>query len=71
MNERSKLAGIEGDWQVIDLMLAHAPENKVESACNRAEFLPRRRELAREWTDLLLDGMIPARTLLTLARRNI
>lgn len=48
MNERSKLAGIEGDRQVIDLMLAHAPENKVESACNRAEFLPRRRELARE-----------------------
>jgi hypothetical protein len=70
MNERAKLAGIADDRAVIDLMLAHVPENKVESAYNRAEFMPRRRELACEWADLLLDGMRPAGDLLTVARRS-
>ncbi|WP_372731907.1 tyrosine-type recombinase/integrase [Novosphingobium sp.] len=70
MNERAKLAGIADDRAVIDLMLAHVPENKVESAYNRAEFMPRRREIACEWAKLLLDKMQPADELLTLARRK-
>jgi integrase len=70
MNERAKLAGIADDRAVIDLMLAHVPENKVESAYNRAEFMPRRREIACEWADLLLEDMRPAKDLLTVARRS-
>ncbi len=68
MNERAKLAGIADDRAVIDLMLAHVPENEVEAAYNRAEFMPRRREIACEWADLLLEGMQPADNLLTVAR---
>lgn len=70
MNERAKLAGIADDRAVIDLMLAHVPENRVEAAYNRAEFLPRRREIACEWADLLLEGLLPADDLLTVARRK-
>jgi integrase len=55
MNERAKLEGRD-EWRVIDLMLAHVPKDKVESAYNRAAYMPRRRELAQEWADLLLDG---------------
>ena len=43
------------DRDVIDLMLAHAPRNKVEAAYNRAEHLQRRRELAQAWANMLLD----------------
>lgn len=57
MNERADAAGRSGDRAIIDLMLAHVPKDKVESAYNRAAFMPRRRELAQEWADLLLDGM--------------
>lgn len=59
MNERAKLAGRDGDRAVIDLMLAHVPKDKVEGAYNRASFLPRRREIAQEWADLLLADMWP------------
>ena len=34
------------------------------AAYNRAEFMPRRREIAAEWADLLLAGMKLARRLL-------
>lgn len=63
-------SGASPDRAIIDLMLAHTPENKIESAYNRAEFMPRRRELACEWAGLLLDGMLPAADLLTVARRR-
>jgi len=59
MNERSKLAGIADDRPTIDLMLAHVPKNKVEMAYNRAAFMPRRRELAQDWADLLTADMWP------------
>lgn len=49
MNERFK-----ADRAVIDLMLAHAPKDKVEGAYNRAEHMDRRRELAQIWADLLM-----------------
>nr|WP_240511242.1 integrase arm-type DNA-binding domain-containing protein [Novosphingobium panipatense] len=60
MNERADRAwratghtGASPDRAIIDLMLAHVPENKVEGAYNRASYLDRRRELAQEWADLL------------------
>ncbi len=43
----------EGDRAVIDLMLAHVPKDKVEGAYNRAGYLPRRREIAQAWADLI------------------
>ncbi|WP_260597844.1 tyrosine-type recombinase/integrase [Sphingomonas endolithica] len=43
----------EGDRAVIDLMLAHVPGNKVEGAYNRAAYMPRRREIAQAWGDLV------------------
>ena len=57
------------DRAVIDLMLAHLPENAVEAAYNRAAYMPRRRELAQEWADMLLEGMAPAAALLDGPRR--
>ena len=69
MNERAKAAGIADDRAVIDLMLAHTPENKVESAYNRAQFMPRRRAIAEEWTALLIEGVGRARDLVEVLRR--
>jgi integrase len=65
MNER-----YFGDRLVIDLMLAHAPRDKVEAAYNRAAHMPRRRELAQAWADLLLQQMPPAATLIDGRRRE-
>lgn len=64
MNERNP-----ADRAIIDLMLAHAPANKVEGLYNRAEHMDRRRALAQEWADILLDGLSPAAALLSLPKR--
>jgi len=45
------------DREVIDLMLAHIPMNKVEGAYNRAAYMPRRRELACIWATILMPGL--------------
>lgn len=58
MNDRYPL-----EPHIIDAMLAHAPSNQVESRYNRAEYVARRRELAQEWADLLMDGAKPALSL--------
>lgn len=42
------------DPAVIELMLAHVPENKVKAAYDRAGHMELRRELAQEWADLLI-----------------
>lgn len=63
MNERAMAADRPGDRLVIDLMLAHQQQG-VEPIYNRSAYMPRRRELAQEWADLLLEGMEPAATLL-------
>jgi integrase len=55
MNERPDKK--EGDRAVIDLMLAHVPKDKVEGAYNRAGYMPRRRELAQAWADLIAEGL--------------
>ena len=64
MNERLKEQGRGDDRPVVDLMLAHIPANKVEGAYNRAAYMPRRRELAQEWADLLLEGFPAAESFL-------
>ncbi|HVJ00633.1 MAG TPA: integrase arm-type DNA-binding domain-containing protein [Sphingomonas sp.] len=55
MNERPDKQ--EGDRAVIDLMLAHVPKDKVEGAYNRAAYMPRRREIAQAWGDLITEGL--------------
>jgi integrase len=78
MNEWAEQHGKEHDRKVIDLMLAHVPKEKVESAYNRAAYMTRRRELAQIWAQMLSDGLSeptalverPARTLGAHARRQ-
>jgi hypothetical protein len=70
MNE---LAGVEsrvGDRAIIDLMLAHVPSNSIEAAYNRAAYMPRRRELAQEWADMLVQDLAPLESLLTGLRQH-
>jgi integrase len=57
------------DRAIIDLMLAHVPDNKVEGAYNRYAYLERRRELAQAWADLILADALPAASLLEGKRR--
>jgi integrase len=57
MNEWAERHGKAHDRQVIDLMLAHVPKEKVEGAYNRAAYMPRRRELACAWADMLCEGL--------------
>ena len=76
MNERPQQERQEGDRAVIDLMLAHVPKaadrdqargtlvSDSEAAYNRAAYMPRRRELAQEWANVLLDGFWPPEALL-------
>jgi integrase len=65
MNER-----FPADRAVIDLMLAHVPDNKVEGAYNRALHLNRRAELAQLWADLILEGAPAAGDLLSARQRE-
>lgn len=64
MNER-----YPADRYILDLMLAHAPKDRVEAAYNRATHMERRRELAQLWADLLLEGAAAADTLKAGLRR--
>ncbi len=57
MNEWAERHGKEHDRKVIDLMLAHIPPGTGEGAYNRAAYMPRRRELATVWADMLSDGL--------------
>lgn len=59
MNEWAERNGKEHDRKIIDLMLAHVPKEKVEGVYNRAAFMPRRRELAQAWADLLCKDLPP------------
>jgi len=62
MNEHVKTHGSADDRAIIDLMLAHVPQGTSgsEGAYNRAAYMPRRRELAQEWGDMLLRDFWPA-----------
>ncbi|WP_448659160.1 hypothetical protein ACPVPU_01530 [Sphingomonas sp. CJ99] len=57
MNEWAERNGDPHDRKVIDLMLAHTPKDRVEGAYNRAAYMPRRRELAAIWAEMLSDGL--------------
>jgi integrase len=57
MNEWAERHGKEGDRAIIDLMLAHVPKGKVEGVYNRAAYMPRRRQLAQVWADMLCEGL--------------
>ena len=59
-----------GDEAVVELMLAHVPQNKVKAAYDRAGHMERRRELSQEWADLLMKGMAPAGSLMGGRRRS-
>lgn len=54
---------------IIDAMLAHAPRNQVEARYNRAEYLARRRELAQDWADMLMESAGPAVALAEVKRK--
>lgn len=58
MNERAALADRKDDREIIDLMLAHMQEG-VEIIYNRYLYMPRRRELAQDWADMLMEGFPP------------
>ncbi|MDE1917165.1 MAG: integrase arm-type DNA-binding domain-containing protein [Sphingomonadales bacterium] len=55
--------GRQDDREIIDLMLAHVPEG-VEPIYNRYLYMPRRRELALEWADMVTKGLPPAASLI-------
>src|SRR3546814_12281125 len=58
MNEWAKVHGRPDDREVIDLMLAHVPTNKVGGAYNRAAYMERRRELAIIWAELVSQNLL-------------
>ena len=57
MNEWAERHGEPHDRKVIDVMLAHVPKDKIEGAYNRAAYMPRRRELATIWANMLSEGL--------------
>ena len=69
MNEWRRREGRPDDREVINLMLAHVAEDKVEGAYNRAAHLERRRELAQIWADIIMEGASSAKSLLE-GKRN-
>ena len=70
MNGLAKRRGTFGDGDVIELMLAHVPENKVKAAYDRAGHMERRRELGQEWADMLMRGLARADDLIAGVRRR-
>ncbi|PZT91005.1 MAG: integrase [Citromicrobium sp.] len=60
------------DRMIIDLMLAHSPVGMSASELryNRAAYMPRRRELAQRWADLIMEDAIPAGEIIDSPRRK-
>lgn len=60
------------DRLIIDLMLAHTPKGMSASELryNRAAYMPRRRELAQRWADLIMEGAISAAEIIESPRRK-
>ena len=57
MNRLAAEENRKGDREVIDLMLAHVA-GSVEAIYNRYAYMPRRREIAQEWADMLSIGQV-------------
>ena len=66
MNEYAVEQRRPDDRAIIDGMLAHRAKGTSgsEMAYNRAAYMPRRRELAQVWADLLTADLLPANDLL-------
>ena len=60
------------DRLIIDLMLAHTPKSisASEMRYNRAAYIPRRRELAQLWADMMMQGAIPTKEIVNSPRRK-
>ena len=60
------------DRMIIDLMLAHTPKGMSASELryNRAAYMPRRRELAQRWANMILDGAITPEEIIDSPRRK-
>src|SRR5690606_899884 len=60
------------DRMIIDLMLAHTPPGMSASELryNRAAYMPRRRELAQIWADLIMKDALSANDILHSPRRK-
>lgn len=60
------------DRLIIDLMLAHTPAgmSATELRYNRARYMERRRELALQWADMIMEGALPATEILHSPRRK-
>jgi len=69
MNARAKRLK-NGDGDVIELMLAHVPANKVKGAYDRGAYMDERRELAQIWADMLMEGKSAAAALVDLPYRE-
>lgn len=69
MNEIASVEEREQDRTIIDLMLAHVQAG-VEPIYNRAAYMPRRRQIAQDWADMLMQGLPPAETLLPSQRKR-
>jgi integrase len=65
MNKIAAEQGRMDDREIIDLMLAHVAEG-VEPIYNRYLYMPRRRELALEWADMIAIGLPSAASLIPL-----
>lgn len=63
MNKRAALEDLATDREIIDLMLAHVQDG-VEPIYNRYSYMPRRREIAQAWADMLMEGVSPPASLI-------
>lgn len=77
MNEQAERAlgsdvRLLADRMIVDLMLAHSPKGMSASELryNRAAYMPRRRELAQRWADMIMDGAIPCAEIIDSPRRK-
>lgn len=60
------------DRLIIDLMLAHKPTgmSAEEFTYNRGAYMERRRELAEEWAEIIMEGAMPASEVVLGKRRS-
>lgn len=60
------------DRMIIDFMLAHTPAGMSGSELryNRAAYMPRRRELAQRWADLIMFDALPVEEIIHSPRRK-
>ncbi len=69
MNRLAAEEGRKGDREIVDLMLAHI-DGSTEAIYNRYAYMPRRREIAQEWADLLSVDLLEPSQLLEGSRHS-